>query len=122
MASESPLEYYPPGQLPDRPVGPGRRADTSIGHTARPLPIAVADSPIEAASPDRQQPMCYLVEVSVLSGVNAPAQLPDVAVGLGRRADAIIGRTARPLPITVAHSPIEAASPDLQPMRYFYLR
>ena len=54
-----------PGQLPDRPVGPGRRADAGIGHTARPLPNADADSPIEAASPDRQQPMCYLVEVSV---------------------------------------------------------
>ena len=41
-----------PGQLPDRPDGPGRRDDTSIGHTARPRPIAVADSPIEAATPD----------------------------------------------------------------------
>ena len=49
-----------PGQLPDLAVGLGRRDDAGIGHTARPLPIAVADSPIEAASPDPQQPMCFL--------------------------------------------------------------
>ena len=49
-----------PGQLPDLAVGLGRRDDAGIGHTARPLPIAVADSPIEAASPDAQQPMCFL--------------------------------------------------------------
>ncbi len=57
-------ELYPgnstPGQLPDLAVGLGRRDDAGIGHTARPLPIAVADSPIEAASPDPQQPMCFL--------------------------------------------------------------
>ena len=47
-------------QLPDRPVGLGRRADAGFGRTARPLPIAVADSPIEAATPDPQHPMCYL--------------------------------------------------------------
>jgi hypothetical protein len=47
-------------QLPDLAVGLGRRDDAGIGHTARPLPIAVADSPIEAASPDQQQPMCFL--------------------------------------------------------------
>ena len=47
-----------PGQLPDRPVGLGRRADTGIGPTARPRPIAVADSPIEAATPDSQHPLC----------------------------------------------------------------
>ena len=40
-----------PGQLPDRPVGLGRRVDASIGPTACPRPIAVADSPIEAANP-----------------------------------------------------------------------
>ena len=34
--------------------------DGIIGRTVRPVPIAVAGSPIEAASPDRQQPMCYL--------------------------------------------------------------
>ena len=68
--SVKPLEY--PGgacltavmlaarQLPDLAVGLGRRDDAGIGHTARPLPIAVADSPIEAASPDPQQPMCFL--------------------------------------------------------------
>ena len=49
-----------PGQLPDRPVGLGRRADTRIGPTARPRPIAVADSPIEAATPDPQHPLCLL--------------------------------------------------------------
>ncbi len=38
---------------PDPAVGLGRRHDAGIGHTARPLPIAVADSPIEAASPGR---------------------------------------------------------------------
>jgi hypothetical protein len=38
----------------------GRRADTGIGHTVHPRLIAVADSPIEAATPDPQQPMCYL--------------------------------------------------------------
>jgi hypothetical protein len=37
-----------------------KRDDAGIGHTARPLPIAVADLPIEAASPDPQQPMCFL--------------------------------------------------------------
>jgi hypothetical protein len=50
------------GQLPDRPVGLGRRADAGIGRTARPLAIAVADSPIEAAIPDPQHPMCYLCQ------------------------------------------------------------
>ncbi len=53
------LREYP-GQLPDLAVGLGRRDDAGIGHTARPLPIAVADSPIEAASPDPQQPMRFL--------------------------------------------------------------
>jgi hypothetical protein len=50
------------GQLPDRPVGPGRRDEDGIRPTARPRPIAVADSPIEAATPDPQHPMspCYL--------------------------------------------------------------
>ncbi len=47
-------------ELPDLAVGLGRLVDAGIGHTARPLPIAVADSPIEAASPDPQQPMCFL--------------------------------------------------------------
>ena len=56
--SVKPLEY--PRQLPDLAVGLGRRDDAGIGHTTRPLPIAVADSPIEAASPDPQQPMCCL--------------------------------------------------------------
>ena len=32
--------------------------DAGIGHTARPRPIAVTDSPIEAATPDPQHPMC----------------------------------------------------------------
>ncbi len=50
----------PGGQLPDLAVGLGRRDDAGIGHPARPLPIAVADSPIEADSPDAQQPMCFL--------------------------------------------------------------
>jgi hypothetical protein len=45
-----------PGSWPDLPVGPDRRVDACIGPTARPLRIAVADSPIEAASPDPQQP------------------------------------------------------------------
>ena len=43
-----------PGSGHCRPFGSG------IGHTARPLPVAVADSPIEAATPDPQHPMCYL--------------------------------------------------------------
>ena len=34
--------------------------DDGIGHTARPRPIAVTAPPTEAASPDPQQPMCYL--------------------------------------------------------------
>ena len=54
------LESSTPGQLPDRPVGLGRRADAGIGPTARPRPIAVADSPIEAATPDSQHPLCLI--------------------------------------------------------------
>ena len=41
----------------DLPVG----LDAGIGPTARPRPIAVADSPIEAATPDPQHPLCYLL-------------------------------------------------------------
>jgi len=79
-----------PGQLPDLAVGLGRRDDAGIGHTARPLPIAVADSPIEAASPDPQQPMCFLEECrppyrhsvtvvahgQLLAADNLPLQMP----------------------------------------------
>ena len=55
------LELAPQASwAPDRPVGLGRRVDDGIGRTARPLPIAVSDSPIEAATPDPQHPMCYL--------------------------------------------------------------
>ncbi len=91
-----------PGQLLDRPVGLGRRADAGTGRTARPLPIAVADVPIEAATPDPQHPMSRAVLlVTVLSSSklhysSTPGQLPDRPVGLGRRVDAGIGPTARP--------------------------
>ena len=107
---------------PDLPVG----LDAGIGPTARPRPIAVADSPIEAATPDPQHPLCYLyysshggLRVTSHHSPSTPGQLPDRPVGLGRRADAGFGRTARPLPIAVADSPIEAATPDPQhPMCY----
>jgi hypothetical protein len=108
---------------PDLPVG----LDAGIGPTARPRPIAVADSPIEAATPDPQHPLCYLYYsshgglrvTSHHSSTPGHWQLPDRPVGLGRRADAGFGRTARPLPIAVADSPIEAATPDPQhPMCY----
>ena len=107
---------------PDLPVG----LDAGIGPTARPRPIAVADSPIEAATPDPQHPLCYLYYSShgglTSHHSSTPGQLPDRPVGLGRRADAGIGRTARPLPIAVADSPVEAATPDPQhPMSRCYL-
>jgi hypothetical protein len=165
---------------PDLPVG----LDAGIGPTARPRPIAVADSPIEAATPDPQHPLCYLyysshgglrvtshhrgsstrascrtvpsawadgpmpasgaphvrcplpspirpskrplpihstrcatchgATGSKLHHSSTPGQLPDRPVGLGRRADTRIGPTARPRPIAVADSPIEAATPDPQ--------
>ena len=158
-----------PGSGHCRPFGSG------IGHTARPLPVAVADSPIEAATPDPQHPMCYLwwphhseypwqascrtvpsawadgqipasgashvrcplpspirpskrplpIHSTQCGFINAsrlyyhrdsstPGQLPDRPVGLGRRAVTGIGPTARPRPIAVADSPIEAATPDPQ--------
>jgi hypothetical protein len=105
-----------PGRYPrpDLPVG----LDAGIGRTARPRPIADADSPIEAATPDPQRPLCYLYYSShgglTSHHSSTPGQLPDSdrPVGLGRRADAGIGRTALPLPIAVADSPIEAATPD----------
>ena len=103
------LQASTPGQLPDRPVGPGRRVDAGIGPTARPRPVAVADSPIEAATPDLQHPLCCLWWPHHSS---TPGQLPDRPVGLGRRADTGIGPTARPRPIAVADSPIEAAAPN----------
>ncbi len=97
--------------------------------TARQRPIAVADSPIESATPDPQHLLCYLYYsshgglrvTSHHSSTPGHWQLPDRhgPVGLGRRADAGFGRTARPLLIAVADSPIEAATPDPQrPMCY----
>jgi hypothetical protein len=118
-----PTRYPRPDLRSHLPVG----LDAGIGPTARPRPIAVADSPIEAAPPDPQHPLCYLY-YSSHGGLrvtshhwhsSTPGQLPDRPVGLGRRADAGFRRTARPLPITVADSPIEAATPDPQhPMCY----
>jgi hypothetical protein len=82
-----------PGQLPDRPVGPGRRADAGIGPTARPRPIAVADSPIEAATPDPQHPVCLpiagtgprdgtaltlVAHEQLLAGDHCPLRMPSL--------------------------------------------
>ncbi len=108
---------------PDLPVG----LDAGIGPTARPRLIAVADSPIEAAVPihsTRCAASTIVVTVAspVTTRVPPAGQLQDRPVGLGRRADAGIGRTARPLSIAVADSPIEAATPDPQhPMSRCYL-
>ena len=64
-----------PGQLPDRPVGLGRRADAGFRRTARPLPIAVADSPIEAATPDPQHPLCLITGAGPRDGTVSLSQL-----------------------------------------------